>query len=404
MALFEPDRHEPLTTAAWDEAAASDHLDLIVADSHAAYRGEEGLWPIHPMDVSDERPNPMKNLYYGAAGVIWALNYLEHLGAVERGRDYRPVLAGLLPRVREDSLRLTGKANHGFLPGETGVLAFQRWFDLPVDDDALAAGMLAHRDDPSDGFLAGAPGVILAALDLHQSLWEPQWADVCRKVAEAVWGRWRYNEAAGCWLWRQDLYGEQACQLGALHGFAGVAHALLSVQHLMPENQRAELTRRVKETVTRTAMREGDLVNWPFEADGSAHPGSGALRVQHCMGAPGFITCLADFQVGDPEIDGLLLGAGELIWRAGPLAKHPCLCHGTPGNGMALLKLWQRTGDAVWLERARAFAMHAIEQNRAFTTLHGQRKFSLWTGDLGLACFLWGVIRETAWFPMLDGL
>ena len=40
------------------------------------------------------------------------------------------------------------------------------------------------------------------------------------------------------------------------------------------------------------------------------------------------------------------------------------LCHGTGGNGYAFLKLHRRTGDPVWLERARAFAMTAIAQCR----------------------------------------
>ena len=91
--------------------------------------------------------------------------------------------------------------------------------------------------------------------------------------------------------------------------------------------------------------------------------GTGKL-VQHCHGAPGMITCLADLPSGaDQVFDRLLLKGGELIWRAGPLTKGSNLCHGTAGNGYALLKLYRRTGDAKWLERARAFAMHAIEQS-----------------------------------------
>ena len=71
--LFEPARHEALTQCSWNEAAVRAHIARIVAETHAAWRGEEGLWPIHPIDVSDERPDRMKTLYYGAAGVIWAL-------------------------------------------------------------------------------------------------------------------------------------------------------------------------------------------------------------------------------------------------------------------------------------------------------------------------------------------
>ncbi|MEO8739330.1 MAG: lanthionine synthetase LanC family protein [Casimicrobiaceae bacterium] len=40
--------------------------------------------------------------------------------------------------------------------------------------------------------------------------------------------------------------------------------------------------------------------------------------------------------------------------RHEPLNKGAGLCHGTAGNGYALLKFYRRTGDAIWLERARS--------------------------------------------------
>jgi hypothetical protein len=51
---------------------------------------------------------------------------------------------------------------------------------------------------------------------------------------------------------------------------------------------------------------------------------------------------------------------------------------------------------------AQAFAMHAIEQNCRAIAVHGQRKYSLWTGDLGLALFLRACIDGTADLPALD--
>ncbi len=79
----------------------------------------------------------------------------------------------------------------------------------------------------------------------------------------------------------------------------------------------------------------------------------------------------------------LFTGAGELIWHAGPLRKGAGLCHGTAGNGCALLALHDRTGEKVWLERARAFGMHALAQVEASAPRH-----SLWTGAPGAALFL----------------
>ena len=113
------------------------------------------------------------------------------------------------------------------------------------------------------------------------------------------------------------------------------------------------------------------------------------------------INALADLPP-DPQTDALLLAGGALIWRAGPVAKLPGLCHGAPGAGYAFLKLHRRTGEAVWLHRARRFAMHAIGQSERALLADGRRKYSLWTGDLGLAVFLWNCIDGAADFPTLD--
>jgi hypothetical protein len=113
------------------------------------------------------------------------------------------------------------------------------------------------------------------------------------------------------------------------------------------------------------------------------------------------ITSLAGF---GPELDEPLTAAGELVWRAGPLTKGAGLCHGTAGNGYAFLKLYKRTRDVVWLNRARAFAMHAIAQSETRAADVGRRRYSLWTGDLGLACYLWDCVQAQSQFPTLDVL
>ena len=84
--------------------------------------------------------------------------------------------------------------------------------------------------------------------------------------------------------------------------------------------------------------------------------------------------------------EDLLLAGAELTWRTGPLAKGPGLCHGTAGNGYALLKTYAVTGDDLWLERARSFAMAALDQL--------QQRYSLFTGDIGAALFAQAVHRR----------
>jgi hypothetical protein len=96
------------------------------------------------------------------------------------------------------------------------------------------------------------------------------------------------------------------------------------------------------------------------------------------------------------------LAAGQAIWQAGPLVKGPGICHGTAGNAAALLVLYRRSGDRLWLDRARAFGMHAALQADEARTAHGQGRYSVWTGDPGVALVLWQCIQGTAGLPLLD--
>ena len=122
------------------------------------------------------------------------------------------------------------------------------------------------------------------------------------------------------------------------------------------------------------------------------------IRVQWCHGAPGIVTAFAAAQPKDAELTRILVAGGELVWRAGPLSKGHGLCHGTAGNGFALLALFHRTRDELWLERARAFAMHAAAQVEA-----ADGRYALWTGDIGAALLLERCIDGAGrGFPTLD--
>jgi hypothetical protein len=147
------------------------------------------------------------------------------------------------------------------------------------------------------------------------------------------------------------------------------------------------------------AQREGGLAQWPSSRE--PRPGR-ELRTQWCHGAPGIVTSLAAIAPRDTDLTELLAAGGELTWLAGPLVKGPGLCHGTAGNGYAFLKLFERTGDELWLERARAFAMHAIEQVARARSEHGRGRFTLWTGDVGAALYAAGCIAATAAVPTID--
>ena len=403
--LFDPARHEVLAGPDWDPDIALGAIERIVADTRAA-ASAEGLWPAHPKDA-DPGAAPLLPLYHGAAGVIWALLHLEQDGAVAPGQTFATHLAAIEAANRavldtEAERKLLGEnwQTRSWLLGDCGV-QFTRWKAAPSEAllVELSRTIADNSEDAALELMWGAPGTMLAALNLYRRLGEPRWADLYRAGAAAVTGAFKRDEATGPELWTQTLYGRRSQYLGPVHGFAGNVYALAQGRDLMPSDAWSDLSRRFARTLEALAMRGPAGLNWPpmtgWEARGLPP------LTQHCHGAPGMVTALAGL---DAPIDDLLIGGGELTWAAGPLTKGANLCHGTSGNGFAFLKLFQRTGDEMWLSRARAFAMHAILQSDTEAAALGRRRYSLWTGDLGLACMLWECLQATARFPTLDVL
>jgi len=92
------------------------------------------------------------------------------------------------------------------------------------------------------------------------------------------------------------------------------------------------------------------------------------------------------------------------VLDAGAIRDNAGLCHGTTGNGHAMLALWRRTGDELWLACARRFATHAAAQLEATVAREGGGRHSLFTGDLGVALYLRACLDGDARIPTLDWL
>jgi Lanthionine synthetase C-like protein len=369
--LWRAEEHEPLTEREWDAGVAREAIRAIVADAQDAE--EDGAWPSHPLDdlPEDER---LACLYFGAAGVIWALSRLgsslDAPAAIASALDHYRAAPDLGAMAHPPSL----------LAGETGVLVVaDRLGSAAADRGRLSELVRANREHPTWELLWGSPGTIIAARACGL---EDEW----RESAELLYARW--DESSD--MWTGELYGRVQRYLGPGHGFAANVHALRGF--VDDEILRA----RVARLLTRTAGRQDGLVNWP-PSDGPLSEHAASMRVQWCHGAPGIVITL-----GDLMPLGLAVGGGELTWRAGPLRKGPGLCHGTAGNGFAFLRLHELTGDPAWLDRARRFAMHAIEQVERERAALGRGRYSLWTGDVGVAMYVRACLDADARFPIMD--
>ncbi len=370
--LFSPEAHEALADEPWSAERARTAIASIVADAERAF--DDG-WPTHPQDADDEREarTRFRGVYLGGAGVVDALHRLERRGFVELRRDYVPYLERSLEAQPDFS---DEGAERSLFMGETGIrLVLQRLAPSQANLERLSELIAANERDERCELMWGSPGTILAGRELG--------LDVTASI------EWLQCQRGTDGLWTQQLYGKTTRYLGPAHGFAGCVLALGDVAD-------------VSETLHRLAVEEDGLVNWPPQAGKRLGENrDGQIRTQWCHGAPGIIATASEYL--DEE---LLLAGAELIWDAGPLEseeKGAGLCHGTAGNGYALLKTFERTGDERWLDRARAFAMHALAQVERLRSEHGHGRYSLWTGDVGAALYAADCIDGTSRYPIFDG-
>ena len=369
--LHSPESHEPLAAPAWDREVALAAIRDIAADCEAAFASVSPLhWPVHPRDLLEEDEGPFTTVYDGTAGVVNALDLLARRGLVDRGRDYVPVLEQAVEAYR--AVPEGGEWAHpqSFWVGETGILlALHRLSPAAAVADRIAELVAANADAPQREFMFGSPGTMLAARAIDR-------IDLWRESARRLRAAWEEDG-----LWTQEIFGSRLRHLGPAHGFAGCVAALV---HEADE----ELHRRASEAFKRRAVEEDGLANWPPVAEMPLVQRDGRIRVQWCHGAPGMVASLARVAPDDDEHERLLLAGGELTWQGGPLVKGANLCHGTAGNGLAFLKLFERTADELWLDRARVFAMHAVAQVQRDRATLGRGHYSLWTGDPGTALYL----------------
>jgi hypothetical protein len=404
MSLHEPARHEALAGGAWDAQRARAAIDWIVRDTVGRFSAQR-CWPVHPddRDPGDDAGVPSTTLYFGAAGVLWALRYLEAVGAVAP--------SGLAARVDLRALRDANRATlaawgcaddlGSWLMGELPIAMMAAEHEPEGEmAESLPALVERTRNHPARELMWGAPGALLAASFLYERSGDERWAERFRAIAAALRAELRWSPAHDCHYWMQELYGRRTTYLDAVHGFVATAPALIRGQALLAEADWTEWRQIIVRTATQTALWEDDRASWAPEL--IMPEGTKDKRLmQYCHGAPGFVVCLAGLP-REPALDDLLDAAGRATWAAGPLIKGSNLCHGTAGNGYALLKLYERSGQAHWLDKARAFAMHAIAQAEAAAARHGHLRYSLWTGDPGLAIYLWDCLRGRAAFPTLD--
>jgi hypothetical protein len=223
--LFKPEAFERLTDEPWDATRVRERVQAIVDAADEAFQPET-LWPAHNDDVWDAMAPPVKNLFAGAAGVVFALDALRR----RTGVDVRTDLVGAIERtlklatIQSEVAALEGVPEPGepsLFVGETGIL-LTAWSVAPSATiaDRLLARVRENQSSDANELMWGIPGTLLAARTMYEWTQEDRWRDAWLAAAHALRER---RDTEG--LWTQQLGTRPTRYLGPIHGAVGFSGA-----------------------------------------------------------------------------------------------------------------------------------------------------------------------------------
>ncbi|KAJ9603537.1 hypothetical protein H2200_011723 [Cladophialophora chaetospira] len=175
------------------------------------------------------------------------------------------------------------------------------------------------------------------------------------------------------WSWHGKAY------LGAVHGTFGIlAQLALSSP---------SCTAKLESLLASLLATQYSSGNFPS----SLPPGSDRL-VQVCHGGPGAVFALRTLRAYFPglrsNIDSAISGAQRDIWKRGLLTKEPCLCHGVPGNALAL------DDDAEFEHFMACISTTSLEASEWMKDAGQNNEFvGLYTGEAGRA-WAWAALDK----------
>lgn len=403
--MFAPEKHI-LIDAQWHKNHAQRFIRTLFNDAEAIFRHHH-FWPCHPAEDPPPDRGYVPWLYDGLAGISWAQIELSERGYGELQNDYlAPLKTARIAAV--DDLKNTTRFDN---PGDylAGLLIGEVGFSAPIlrlGPDPKEAGRAIElistnlRNEVLE-LLWGSPGSMLLLAGLIESgSVAKHHSQLLLKGVDYLQEQLIESPTHACRLWRQNLYNERKSYLGAAHGFAGNSLAIIRSFDYLDSAEQNFWTTLIRQTAIHTAITQSGEANWAVCID--SDDANETSLLQFCHGAPGMIISLSGLMGEDAEFDALMLAAGALVFRAGPLAKGSNFCHGTSGNGWALLKLFETTQDEMWLDRAKQFAAAAIKQSENGKADHACFHHSLWTGDQGVALLADACISHQFEVPTLE--
>ena len=272
--VFQRTRHFTPAFRAWDEVDAKAAIAEIAADA-VSIVDPTTLWPAHPMD--DGVRDGHGSLYFGAAGVIWALDYLRREQVISDAHDPTPLTTTVLERNAPWFATTAYSIHASLLMGELGILLVQmRVAPHQGLADEIYTLLASNSELPIVELMWGLPGCMLGCIHMRTMTHDDRFMDLFRLQSTRLLADLEMDDNGP--IWTQDLYGRRQRWLGPVHGFAGNMVPLLHGWAWLTPEQRAIVSAAVPRTLAAHAVSSDQGINWP-----AIVPNNQALALcQHC--------------------------------------------------------------------------------------------------------------------------
>ncbi len=320
----------------------ADHLlDTMQPDA-------DRLWPV---SCAHGSPDPC-SVQHGAAGVLGVLTRYRELGAAEPARlDRALARAGEWIIAR---MPTTDGRPPGLYFGEAGIAwalhdaaELLRDERMAAESRRLAAGLPVAALNPD--ITHGTAGIGLTLLHLWQRTGDPELLGRAAKSADHLVASALDEPDGLSWATPAEAHSKLAGRRyhGFAHGTAGVGYFLAAVAEATGEDTYRRVAIRAGETVLQHAIPDQDIGLW------GAGTGDPATAPHWCHGSSGigtFLTRLYRLTGNDRYRTWAEMSARAVVESSsrGVLAQ----CHGLSGNAEFLLDMHEITGDRSFMDEA----------------------------------------------------
>jgi hypothetical protein len=198
LSLIDSQRHESLLAGPWSESKAREVITDIADEAVQAFSPTD-LYPAHPMDELGER-RPGSAHYFGAGGVLWALDYLSRQGMASVDRQW--LVDGLSVIVDRVAKELGGSPlsqEVSYLFGDLPIL--MQLVELTGADEwreRLIGRVAASVERPVKEMMWGTPGVLIATRLIHDTAVLEAIAEFDSANIDKMFEQWNH-ELDGAW-------------------------------------------------------------------------------------------------------------------------------------------------------------------------------------------------------------